>query len=221
MSQSHVVPIQRTQRAPRSCMSCSSRKVRCDKTVPQGTCIRRGRPEVCIREMVIVRGEVTTYRENPQLPTYDELRRDNERLLYEVEAIKAHHRGTTQSQQTSSITHDKKVSHSSHWSPRNRCLDEDADGLERKLWDSMSCNDPVAIPAMASWSDVILPSHSCSEKLIDYDEKWNSWVHYALEYPRFRYECDSFMSSIASGISLEQTDPFWLAVYFSVLSVCA
>ena len=218
MSQNDIASIRRTQRAPRSCLSCSSRKVKCDKTVPCGTCIRRGRPEVCIREMVIVRGEVTTYRENPQLPTYDELRRDNERLRYEVEAIRAQERSTPQSQQASPITHDKETS---HWSPRNNCLDEDADGLERKLWDSMSSDHPVAIPAMASWSDIILPSHSCSEKLIDYDEKWNSWVHYALEYPRFRYECDSFMSSIASGISLDQTDPFWLAVYFSVLSVCA
>lgn len=54
-------PLRTTQRAPRSCRSCSSRKVKCDKAVPCSTCIKRGEADACVREVVIVRGEVITY----------------------------------------------------------------------------------------------------------------------------------------------------------------
>jgi hypothetical protein len=54
-------PLRTTQRAPRSCRSCASRKVKCDKAVPCSTCIKRGEADACVREVVIVRGEVITY----------------------------------------------------------------------------------------------------------------------------------------------------------------
>jgi len=62
---------------------------RYDRSVPCGTCIRRGNPEAYNRELVIIRGEVTTYRDSPQLPTYDELKNENERLRHEIKVIKA------------------------------------------------------------------------------------------------------------------------------------
>jgi hypothetical protein len=89
MSQTSIAPIRTTQRPPRSCIPCSPRKVRCDKSVPCGTCIRRGHPEACNRELVIIRGEVTSYRDFPQLATYEELKSENERLRHEIEVIKA------------------------------------------------------------------------------------------------------------------------------------
>lgn len=58
---SAVVALRSTQRAPRSCLSCSSRKVKCDKSVPCSRCIKRGQAESCVREMVLVRGQVTTF----------------------------------------------------------------------------------------------------------------------------------------------------------------
>lgn len=54
-------PLRTTQQAPRSCRSCASRKVKCDKVVPCSTCIKRGEADVYVREVVIVRGEVETY----------------------------------------------------------------------------------------------------------------------------------------------------------------
>ncbi|RBQ73707.1 hypothetical protein FVER14953_20434 [Fusarium verticillioides] len=47
---------------------------------------------------------------------------------------------------------------------------------------------------------------------------WDSWVHYALEYPHFKDECDTFAESLEAGLALDEADVPWLAVYFSVLS---
>ncbi|KAH7069735.1 hypothetical protein BKA63DRAFT_421097 [Paraphoma chrysanthemicola] len=217
MSQDRLVSIRTTQRAPRSCIPCSSRKVKCDKSMPCATCIRRGKPESCIREMVIVRGEVTAYRDERQLPTYEELRCENERLRQEMEIMKA--------QQTGPWSHGHALGiddHSTGVSYRHtqwkKHFDEDQDGLERQLWHNLASDHPAEKSSVTCWSDITLPTPLCSKQLIDYDEKWNSWVHYALEYPQFRDECDSFMAARTSGTALEQMDPFWLAVYFSVLS---
>lgn len=54
-------PLRTTQRAPRSCRSCASRKVKCDKAVPCSTCIKRGDADTCVREVVIVRGKLVTF----------------------------------------------------------------------------------------------------------------------------------------------------------------
>ncbi|KIW00359.1 uncharacterized protein PV09_08072 [Verruconis gallopava] len=43
-----------TQRAPLSCYPCSKRKMRCSKTIPCLHCVRRGIPEQCVREAVIL-----------------------------------------------------------------------------------------------------------------------------------------------------------------------
>jgi hypothetical protein len=43
-----------TQRAPLSCYPCAKRKMRCSKTVPCTSCVRRGIPEQCLREAVIL-----------------------------------------------------------------------------------------------------------------------------------------------------------------------
>ena len=219
MSRSPLAPIRTTQRAPRSCIPCSSRKVRCDKSVPCGTCIRRGHPEACNRELVIVRGEATTYRDSPQLPTYDELKSENERLRHEIGVIKAERIGARPN--LSSLGKpDQDQIQALCWPRRKKRFDEDEDEVEKRLWDTLASNCPVAGPDTKNWSDIVLPSQSCSEQLINYDEKWNSWVHYALEYPRFRHECDNFMAAVVTGMPLEKFDASWMAVYFSVLTVC-
>src|SRR5690349_13533281 len=81
--------IRSTQRAPRSCVPCSSRKVKCDKSVPCANCIRRGEADTCAREMVLVRGQLTRYRESPGVPTYEDLKDENERLRKELSIIRS------------------------------------------------------------------------------------------------------------------------------------
>jgi hypothetical protein len=72
---------------------------------------------------------------------------------------------------------------------------------------------------VSDWADIILPNVECSRKLIEFDITWDSWVHYALEYPQFKDESDRFAGSLEAGLALDEADVSWLAVYFSVLSV--
>lgn len=69
------------------------------------------------------------------------------------------------------------------------------------------------------WADVSLPSQEVSARLVDYDERWNSWMHYAVEYPGFHDEHLQFWTSFEAGVGLEDFDPAWLAVYFSIITV--
>ncbi|VUC24288.1 unnamed protein product [Clonostachys rosea] len=189
-----------TQRAPRSCFACSSRKVKCDKNVPCSTCIKRGQADACAREMVIVRGAVTTWTDSPDLLTYDELKTENQRLRDEIEMLRR--------RQVPS-------SPASHAERFRRSLGND-DELEKRLWKFVSASVPAS-PTVTDWADIITPSRQCSEQLVEFDRIWNSWVHYALEYPAFENECDEFYAELEKGSSLEEYDTAWLAVYFAVL----
>ncbi|KAH7392002.1 hypothetical protein DE146DRAFT_127980 [Phaeosphaeria sp. MPI-PUGE-AT-0046c] len=216
MFHSPTASIRQTQRVPRSCVSCSARKVKCDKSVPCRTCIRRGKADVCIREMVIVRGEVTTYREAPDIPTYEELKCENERLQGIISSFTAQDIITASRSSPKDFT--APVETDSCTLSRGQLLEQDEDGLEQELWDDLTHNSQFVAPMISNWSDIVLPSLACSEHLIDFDEMWNSWVHYALEYPRFRRECSAFMAEIDNGTPIELMNTPWMAVYFSVLS---
>lgn len=54
-----------TQRAPQSCYRCSSRKIKCSKTVPCETCVNLGLGHRCEREVVIITRQD---RRTPQTP---------------------------------------------------------------------------------------------------------------------------------------------------------
>ncbi|KAJ4256145.1 hypothetical protein NW762_009221 [Fusarium torreyae] len=100
-------------------------------------------------------------------------------------------------------------------------MDCSQDGLDDELWESLASESNIRGSTVSSWEDIILPNVECSGRLIDFDMMWNSWVHYALEYPQFKEESDAFMDSIKTGLSLEQANTTWIAVYFSVLSTFA
>lgn len=96
---------------------------------------------------------------------------------------------------------------------------KNSDPLEDALWTSLRPSNVTPRTKITNWSDIVLPSRSGSSYLIVFDRIWNSWVHYALEYPRFQTECDRFMDALEGGASLEAYDPFWLATYFSTICV--
>lgn len=218
MSRPSSDSIRTTQRAPRSCIPCTSRKIKCDKSIPCGTCVRRGRQRNCVRETVLIRGEVTAYRDDPQRPTYEDLKRENERLREELATFQAH-QATFRLESLSTPRSDQDVVNSWQHQQWKISFDEDQDGLDRRLWNTLASEPQTTDSQVATWNDIIMPTQSCSDQLIDYDQKWNSWVHYALEYPRFRDECNDFTAIMVNGASLAQLDPLWLALYFSVLSV--
>ncbi|RMJ03287.1 hypothetical protein CDV36_015188 [Fusarium kuroshium] len=195
-----------TQRAPRSCLSCASRKVKCDKSVPCSRCIKRGQADACVREMVIIRGEVTMWQDSPHVLTYEELSRENQRLRREISVLRAERGELRQSNERPvTLGRIKEFQYSN--------------GLEEQLWQSI-CTTPEtrAGSTISHWKDIILPSPACSDQLIAYDRTWNSWVHYALEYPHFSNECAMFIGSMEENSSLDKADASWTAVYFSVLS---
>ncbi len=204
MAQDGNVSLRATQRAPRSCLPCSSRKVRCDKSVPCSACIRRGEAAACTREIVIVRGAVTMYEEKSHILSYDELKSDNQRLRREIAALRFPR------PQLAQVT-----------VPTGNLLapDNDMDALETKLWARLTCAASAARSPVLNWDDVILPSRVCSEALVAYDKTWNSWVHYAIQYPKFEDECGRFMEGLERGNSLDDGNSLWLAVYFAILSV--
>ncbi|KZL75557.1 C6 zinc finger domain-containing protein (nucleus protein) [Colletotrichum tofieldiae] len=94
----------------------------------------------------------------------------------------------------------------------------------------LECHDPleeiVFSPAPSSnlgerrrcWDHLSAPCRETSEYLVGYDKKWNSWVHYALEYPAFDHEHARFLASLEAGGALRDYDPAWLSVYFSVIT---
>ncbi|KAK1701587.1 uncharacterized protein BDZ83DRAFT_645633 [Colletotrichum acutatum] len=190
----------KTQRAPRSCRSCAARKVKCDKRLPCSTCIRQGTPESCSRELVMVRGEVTRGKDLVKLPTYDELVQENQRLRTALEA-----------------SHVRPTSDLSLRRPRTaQKLLECHDPLEEMVFKSPSFSQVSR--HHRGWSTVDVPCRKSSELLIAYDKKWNSWVHYALEYPEFDGEHTQFMDNLEKGTVLSDCDPGWLSVYFSVIT---
>ncbi|GAM37157.1 hypothetical protein TCE0_022f06834 [Talaromyces pinophilus] len=202
-------PLRTTQRAPRSCRSCASRKVKCDKAVPCSTCIKRGEADACVREVVIVRGEVITWKDEDR-PTYEELSHENHRLRQEIDVLEA-------KLQRSTVNYSAAKSILKHPGQKDG-VEHDVEGLEARLWEILSAKSAKTVSSVSTWNDIVLPSALCSEQLISYDKSWNSWVHYAVEYPRFQEECNSFSAAMERGQTIEETDPSWMAVYFSVLS---
>lgn len=120
--------------------------------------------------------------------------------------------------QQSTVGHLASKSTLKHLRQSNK-VEHDDEGLEAQLWEILSAKSTRTVSSVLTWDDIVLPSAACSEQLIAYDKSWNSWVHYAVEYPRFQEECNSFSAAMERGVAIEETDPSWTAVYFSVLSV--
>ncbi|KAH7021479.1 uncharacterized protein B0I36DRAFT_367885 [Microdochium trichocladiopsis] len=186
-----------TQRAPRSCRSCASRKIRCDKAVPCLPCTKRGHADACVRETVIVRGEVTTGRDVDGRPSYDELKQENERLRELLARRDSATVATTQA-------------------PRLTLPYEEYNEYEQLLFSVQGA--PKVQRHAFTIGSVILPSRVCSNGMVTYDKQWNSWVHYAVEYPAFEEQHTLFMDALDAGVSLADMDAAWLAIYFSILT---
>lgn len=128
------------------------------------------------------------------LPTYDELLADNRRLRHAMRPL-------VPTVQTVAL---------------ETGLPQDYDIFERHLFENVqqapfhSNFDPECI---------LVPTRGCSIKLIDHDKTWNSWVHYAIQYPDFDQEHGLFWEKLETGTPMEDIDASWLALYFAVLTV--
>lgn len=95
-------------------------------------------------------------------------------------------------------------------------LDQDYDMVERYLFDAIS---PAPDQSHFDRHRIVFPTRECSIKLIEHDKTWNSWVHYAVQYPDFSEEHELFLKKLAAGTPTCQIDPAWLGLYFAVLAV--
>lgn len=137
------------------------------------------------------------------IPTYEE-------LLYQVRQLREQLK-TTESQ----LEPRKEVSQSLQ--PSSKLY---SDAWAHDLLQPTSDQDGLSSGStIASLTDIFIPDRSTSRRLLEYDRTWNSWVHYATEYPRFQTEHGAFMDIYEDSRSLYNTDMSWSAVYLSVICV--
>jgi hypothetical protein len=150
-----------------------------------------------VRETVVVRGQITTRTDEPGLRTYDELARENVRLH---EALRATASSGPREPSPAQVmtTYDNPD--------------------ERALLKTNGAVDKEPISSLDE-KEILLPSPQSSTALIAHDETANSWVHYALEYPRFAQQHSAFLAQLEHGSPLAAVNPSWLAVYFAVIAV--
>ncbi|KAF4344227.1 hypothetical protein FBEOM_1821 [Fusarium beomiforme] len=158
--------------------------------------------------MVVIRGQVTTWQDSSETPTYQELKAENDRLRQEITALRAQQ----DSQPPTAPAHPVQPSKSMDY------VEYTPGEIDDRLWKSLASESSIHRSYVSDWEDIIMPHAGCIEKLVEFDMIWNSWVHYALEYPKFKEESDAFAHSLAKGSTLEQADVSWLAVFFSVIS---
>ncbi|KAF4452061.1 hypothetical protein F53441_4992 [Fusarium austroafricanum] len=157
--------------------------------------------------MVIIRGQVTTWQDSSQTATYQELSQENDRLRQEIQALKAQKYAQTSSPQAHPVRNRQLLDHFEYTPPE----------LDDELWQTLASSSNIKSSSVFEWADIILPNVDCSKKLVDFDLTWNSWVHYAVEYPQFKEQSDALVDSLENGSLLDQSNAPWLAVYFSVL----
>lgn len=177
-----------TQRAPLSCTSCASRKVRCSKTIPCRACLDRGTAANCKREVVRVRGRIRTADLAGSSPSVAELLLENARLS---EMITPSQAGEVFSAPSLDLT----------------------ENYEKRLHAAVGqVHKPRAV---ACSSDIATPTQHCSQKFVDFADIWTSWIHFGCFFPDFRTEHERIW--LAGGLS-SASDPLWMSLYFAVLA---
>lgn len=198
-----------TQRAPLSCITCYTRKVKCDKKLPCGQCIRRGTVATCRREKVKVKGQLVQAKadDSRAVASYQD-------LLLENLALKARlHTAPISTPTLASLPQDA----GSSLEDDIFVLDDTVESFRGHLFEYLTHNH---IPStVASYDDVEFPTREQSERLVNQAEGRIAWVHFALHHPTFEREHQAFWDERESHTARLAHDPGWLATYFSVLSV--
>jgi hypothetical protein len=132
-------------------------------------------------------------------PSYQELLEENRRLKLE------RGRRTIQTTNTSGSTPVLNIT----------------ERFERELFEAVDQSGRTQ--TVFNESQVIWPSEACVLRLLSYGRSWTSWIHCALHHPTFEVECRQFLRSTpgpSNATTATTADPFWLAIYFSFMSVC-
>jgi hypothetical protein len=127
-------------------------------------------------------------------PTYDDLLEENRQLKAELEGD-----NVTPSRQVD-IAYSEVLNIT--------------ESFERDLFGAV--NGTGRISTVFRDDQVHWPSATCVTNLLSYGKTWTSWIHCALHHPTFESECWKFLDTSGKDAV---SDPLWLAVYFSFMSV--
>ncbi|KAL5319387.1 hypothetical protein ACEPPN_012438 [Leptodophora sp. 'Broadleaf-Isolate-01'] len=197
--QSPLTLVRATQRAPRSCITCAKRRVKCDKNIPCQECISRGIEASCKRETVKVKGKILSSSERSlsqetQL-SYQQLLEENQRLKAQL------------AKPAISLPRNDK----GYGVVRNI-----TESFERDLFETVK--HPSRTSTVLSETDIVWPSASCAASIISFARIWTSWIHCAIHHPTFEAECDAFWRLGRHLHGNEVENYLWLSIYFGILS---
>lgn len=200
-----------TQRAPKSCLPCSRRKMRCSKAVPCSNCVRRNIPDQCTREQVILSKAI------PQIPrprirrkastTRNSAPSHDDGMIRAITDSQAHdlrpgeHHDNDQLLETAFVP-----------SPAGSTVAlEAANALESLAWGS---HRHITRLCEAGNQNVEATLSEAQETfLITFHQHHVAWMHNVLHLPSFLQEC----LQVRQSGSLPNAA--WLCCYYAVLSV--
>jgi len=219
--------VRTTQRLPLSCVECSRRKIKCDRTIPCRPCIDRGDDRGCRREEVAVKGELQNRAVSPgKRTTFEELVLQVNRLSDRVKELEKGTRfaGTEEANGTSGAPSPVDVD----TTRLPGIMEEAALGIgETSRWgehypEESRQGGEVYLgwygPKTLQSGLGVLPSQSQSRALVNLYEENAAWITGSVHLPTLRREQDTFWIQLETN---SYRDDIWLALYFAVLSVSA
>jgi hypothetical protein len=219
--------VRTTQRLPLSCVECSRRKIKCDRSIPCRPCIDRGDDLGCRREEVAVKGELQNRGTSPgKRMTFEELVFRVNQLSDRVKELERGPRyaGTEEAYGPSRASSPIDVD----TTRLPGIMEEAALGIgETSRWgEHYPETSRQGGEAFLGWygpktlhsSLAGLPSQSQSRALVNLYEENAAWITGSVHLPTLRREQDTFWIQLETN---SYRDDMWLALYFAVLSVSA
>jgi hypothetical protein len=219
--------VRSTQRLPLSCIECSRRKIKCDRSIPCRPCIDRGDDLGCRREEVAVKGELqNTGIQGGKRRTFEELLHQVEELSGRVERLERGNRirGVDEpygpSKPPSPLNVDNTrlpgimeeaalgIGETSRWKDSYPGRQGHRGGTSREWYSFKSLESSLAA----------LPSQSQARALVSFYEEIAAWITGSVHIPTLLREQDQFWIQLEAR---QFHDNIWLASYLAVLSVSA
>ncbi|KAF1993160.1 hypothetical protein P154DRAFT_450946 [Amniculicola lignicola CBS 123094] len=196
--------VRATQRPPRACIYCSSRKIRCDKVLPCSTCRARGQAETCRVETVRVKGRIlSTDSEDGAQPSYTD-------LLEQTKKLK-----TLLWQQQAAST-PPSARDGGRGPPPGSCYRMNTvEEFEKQLYRSIRSS--YRYTTVHTTSEILFPSAQCARLLLRYGMQW-MWIHSAVDQATFDREVTTFLDKCRIIEPVQAAEPAWLALYFAYLT---
>lgn len=219
-----------SQRAPKSCLECARRKIRCDKEQPCGPCRDRGAAGECRREAVFVKGAILSGNPAQTAITLESLAKEVDSLRRRVTQLEGPRLTADTSpirdidspplrQSVSDVDQSKLpgtmeeialgIGESTRWKGTSLLNNRDGEPTSGNQWYS-SVTFETSLSA--------LPSHPNCLVLVTFYLEQVAWLSGAIQGRVFMAELQTFWEQLARN---ELRDQLWIGLLFAVLSVSA